>query len=432
MRLFTALALYRLLLPLLFIAAFPGWVVKMLRRGGFGTRLGERAAIYTTPLEQEPCGAVHFHAVSVGESLLALKLIREWQTDEPDRRFVLATGTATGHAVATAAQVPGLRVTYSPLDFRWMVRRYLKRFEPSLIVLIEGEVWPHLLLDCQRRGIPVRLVNARMSPRSARRFAKFAAWLRPIYSLLDAVAIQQADDVASWEMLGLSRDKIHDTGSLKFDPGSGGRPVRHAEFQEMLDVFGSNRPVILAASTHAGEDAWIAEAIREAHPEALPVIVPRHAERRAEVKAELEKAGFEVVLRSSFHGLVTTADRRHVFVIDSTGELRDWTAHADAVIIGKSFLSTGGQNPCEAILAEKPVIFGPHMENFQPLASQLIESGGATVASDSAALTQAIITALDPQNTRAMTRSASVLLARHDGATRRILALLQAGNAPRI
>src|SRR6478609_4912036 len=308
MRFSIALTLYRLLLPLLFIAAFPGWIVKMLRRGGFGTRLGERAAIYTTPLEQEPCGAVHFHAVSVGESLLALKLIREWQIDEPDRRFVLATGTATGHAVATSARIPGLRVTYSPLDFRWMVRRYLKRFEPSQIVLIEGEVWPHLLLDCQRRHIPVRLVNARMSPRSARRFAKFAAWLRPIYSLLDAVAIQQTDDIASWEMLGLGREKIHDTGSLKFDPGSGGRPQRRTEFQDMIDAFGKGRPVILAASTHAGEAAWIAEAIREAHPEALPVIVPRHAERRAEVKAELEKAGFEVVLRSSFQGLAVPGE----------------------------------------------------------------------------------------------------------------------------
>ncbi|RYD17592.1 MAG: hypothetical protein EOP88_25760, partial [Verrucomicrobiaceae bacterium] len=202
MRAFLGLTLYRLILPLLFIVAFPGWVMKMLRRGGFGTRLGERAAIYTTPLEYEPCGAVHFHAVSVGESMLALKLIREWQIAEPERRFVLATGTATGHAVATAAGIPGLRVTYSPLDFRWMVRSYLHRFEPSQIVLVEGEVWPHLLRECDSRNIPVRLVNARMSPRSARRFAKFAAWLRPIYRLLDTVAIQEPEDAPIWETLG--------------------------------------------------------------------------------------------------------------------------------------------------------------------------------------------------------------------------------------
>ena len=456
MRFLTALTLYRLLLPLLFIAAFPGWLVKMLRRGGFGTRLGERAAIYSTPLEHEPCGAVHFHAVSVGESMLALKLIREWLLREPSRRFVLATGTATGHAVATAANIPGLRVTYSPLDFPSMVRRYLNRFEPSQIVLIEAEIWPHLLLTCKRRNIPVRLVNARMSPRSARRFQRFAAWLGPPYQMLDTVAIQEAEDAAIWEALGVAREKIHHTGSLKFDPASGARPKRRTEFQAMLDAFGKGRPVVLAASTHAGEDAFIAAAIREANPEALAVIVPRHAERRSEVTADLERAGFLVKLRSS--ELTATGDRRHVFVIDSTGELGDWTAHADVVIIdtagrlqtqhnlmeelrkvygvtGKAMEgaphhvllvidSTTGQNPCEAILAEKPVIFGPHMENFQPLARRLIASDGCISASDPDELARAIAAALDPQKARVMTHNASALLAPHEGATQRILALL--------
>lgn len=424
MRFLTALTLYRLLLPLLFLAAFPGWLVKMLRRGGFGTRLGERAAIYTTPLEHEPCGAVHFHAVSVGEAMLALKLIREWLGREPERRFVLATGTATGHAIATAADIPGLRVTYAPLDFPSMVRRYLNRFEPSQIVLIEAEIWPHLLLTCKRRNIPVRLVNARMSPRSARRFLRFAAWLRPLYRLLDAVAIQEAEDAAIWETLGIAHEKIRHTGSLKFDPASGARPNRRPEFQEMLDSFGTPRPVILAASTHPGEDVFIAAAIREANPEAIAVLVPRHAERRAEVTADLEKAGFLVKLRST--SLAATNDRRHVFLIDSTGELGDWTAHADVVVIGKSFLSVGGQNPCEAILAGKPVILGPHMENFQPLASRLIASGGCISASDPDDLTRAVAAALDPEKALAMTRNASALLARHEGATRRILALLGA------
>lgn len=426
MRLFLGLAIYRLLLPFLFIVAFPGWILKMLRRGGFHTQLGERAAIYTTPLEYEPCGAVHFHAVSVGESLLALKLIREWLMEEPGRRFVLATGTATGHAVARAADIPGLRVTYSPLDFRWMVRRYLNRFEPAQIVLIEAEVWPHLLLECQRRKTPVRLVNARMSPRSARRFTRCAGLLRPLYSLLDFVAIQEPEDAGIWEMLGICPQNIHPTGSVKFDPGSGARPSRNPEFQVMLDCYGKNRPVVLAASTHAGEAAWIAAAIRDANPDILAVIAPRHAERRMEVKAELEAAGFAVSLRSTFTEPAASADRPQVFVIDSTGELRTWTAHADGVIIGKSFLATGGQNPGEAILAGKPVIFGPHMENFQPLAQRLVTTGGAICARDPSELSQAILTSINPQQAEAMTRHATKVLARHDGATRRILALLRA------
>jgi 3-deoxy-D-manno-octulosonic-acid transferase len=423
MRLFTALAIYRLLLPLLFMAAFPGWLLKMMRRGGFGTRLAERVSIYTSPLEDEPCGTVHFHSVSVGESLLALKLIREWLIDRPGTRFVLATGTATGHAVASSADIPGLRVTYAPLDFRWMVRRYLNRFEPSQIVLIEGEVWPHLVLESERREIPVRLVNARMSPRSAKRFTKFAPWLRPIYRLLDGVAIQEPGDAGIWETLGIDGRKIHDTGSLKFDPGSGTRPARREDFQQILDTFGKERPVILAASTHVGEEALIASAIRQANPDALALIVPRHAERRTEVKADLEEAGFAVALKSA-GGRFIAGERPCVLVIDTTGELRDWTAHADVVIIGKSFLSTGGQNPSEAILADKPLIFGPHMENFQPLANRLVDTGGCICVHDPAELPNAILAALDPEKAREMARRAASLLARHDGATRRILNLL--------
>ena len=424
MRLIFALAIYRLLLPLLFVAAFPGWVLKMLRRGGFGTHLGERAAIYRAPLEYEPCGTVHFHAVSVGEAMLALKLIREWRVENPEQRFVLATGTATGHAVATSAKIAGLRVTYSPLDFQSMVRRYLDRFEPSEIVLVEGEVWPHLVLECQRRDIPVRLVNARMSPRSARRFARFAEWLSPIYSRLDAVAIQEPEDAEIWRTLGLADHQIHLTGSLKFDPGSGTRPVRRPEFQEMLEHFGENRRVILAASTHAGEDAWIARAIRHADPTALAVIVPRHAERREEVITDLERDDFEVVLRSKF--AAPERPQHACLVIDTTGELSDWTAHADVVVIGKSFLSTGGQNPCEAILAGKPVIFGQHMENFQPLVSQLIAADACISVKDPASLASAILIALAPEKARALTTSASRVISRHENATRRMIELLMA------
>lgn len=422
------LALYRLLLPLLFVAAFPGWVFKMLRRGGFGTRLGERAAIYQEPPDFEPSGATHIHAVSVGEALLALKLIRTWREMDPGQRFVLATGTSTGHAVATAANVPGLRVTYAPLDFRWMVRRYLRRFEPARIVLVEGEAWPHLLLLCKQRGIPVSLVNARMSPRSARRYRRFAAVVRPLFGMLDKVAIQEPGDAEIWTDLGVSGDDLVCAGSLKFDPGSG-RPTRRPEFQNMIEVFG-RKPVVLAASTHAGEEAWLAGAIREALPAALPVIVPRHAERRAEVKAALEAAGHPVVLRSGFAGETGHSDPRSVFVIDSTGELRDWTAHADIVLIGKSFLATGGQNPAEAILAGKPVIFGTHMENFEPLATRLVERGGAIRATDESSLVDAIRRHADPAVADESCRNASAVLAVHEGSSRRIVELLATRSSP--
>lgn len=418
-----ALLIYRALLPVLFLIAFPGWVVKMLRRGGFGTALNERIGIYFGESEFEPSGAIHFHAVSVGETVLALKLLKAWAAESPGDRFVLATGTATGHHLATSAAVSGLRVTYAPLDFPWMIRRYLDRFEPGRIILIEGEVWPNLLRITEKRSIRIDLANARTSPRSTRRLIKFAPALRPFFSKLSAVCIQEEEHRTLWQALGIAAENIHLTGSLKFDPESAPVPAPNPAFAEMLAAFGKNRPVVLAASTFPGEEEMLARAIIEADPDALPVLVPRHAERRAEVAQALAKAGFAVTLRSAFSQ--PTSISPQAFVIDTTGELATWISHADAVIIGKSFLSTGGQNPAEAILARKPLILGPHMDNFQPLARHLLEKGGALPAHDAASLVLAVRAALDPLCATDLTDKAMRVSSVHNGATRRHLSVLQ-------
>jgi 3-deoxy-D-manno-octulosonic-acid transferase len=386
--------------------------------------LRERFSIYRPDLEDEPCGAVHLHAVSVGETMIAVKLIRAWQAREPGKCFVLATGTATGHAVGVEAALPGVRVTYAPVDFKGCVNRYLGRFEPSQIVLVEGEAWPHLLLACRKRGIPVRLVNARLSPRSERRYRKLAAVIRPVFGMLDAVAAQEPADIARWEAMGVAKERIAVTGSSKFDPGAAVKPAQRVEFAGMLESFGAGRPVVLAASTHAGEEAWIGQVVRESG--ALFAVVPRHAERRAEVKADLEKEGFEVVLRSAFHPPADPA--KACLVIDSTGELRDWTAHATVVVIGKTILGTGGQNPAEAILARRPLLFGRHMENFEPLASSLVASAGAIRFRDEAGLLDGLRGLLGhPDRRAAACDAAAAVLQQHDGATARILDLLDAG-----
>jgi len=421
MKEFLILLTYRALLPLLFILAFPGWIVKMIRRGGFGTGLAERIGIYSSTPESEPSGAIHLHAISVGETILALKLMREWQAAHPGTRFVLATGTSTGHETATRAAIPALRVTYAPLDFPWMIRRYFNRFQPSRIILIEGEIWPNFLRLAEKRHIPVILANARVSPRSAKRFLKFASFLRPFFSRLSAVCIQEEDHRSLWQQLGIPSEKIHLTGSIKFDPQSSIAPPPRPEFAEMLAAFGNNRPIILAASTFPGEEILLASAICTADPTALAVIVPRHAERRAEVSNALTKAGFHVTLRSKFQ---TPTSRNSVFVIDSTGELATWTSHSDVVIIGKSFLSTGGQNPAEAILAAKPLILGPHMENFQPLVRHLHATHGALLAETESEISSAIRRALDPATASSLTKNASRVLSQHEGATRHHLKVL--------
>jgi 3-deoxy-D-manno-octulosonic-acid transferase len=422
MKSMLALILYRLLLPLLFLIAFPGWVIKMLKRGGFGTALNERVGIYFKEEEFEPSGAVHIHSISVGETALALKLLRAWSAEFPNTRFVLATGTSTGHELAANAGIPGVRVTYAPLDFAWMVLSYLNRFEPSRIVLIEGEIWPNLLRISEKRGIPVGLANARTSPRSARRMVKFAPALRPFFSKLSAVCIQENEHRELWQVLGIAPENIHLTGSLKFDPQSASPPPLSPAIEEMLAAFGAGRPVVIAASTFPGEEEMLARAISAADPLALPVIVPRHAERRTEVSQALSKAGFAVTLRSSFRQPLDSG--KQAFVIDTTGELATWISHADAVIIGKSFLSVGGQNPAEAIIAGKPLILGPHMENFQPLARHLLTEGGALSAEDEDSVAAAIRKALDPCYSTDLIANATQVLSIHHGATQRHLSAL--------
>ncbi|MBB5352297.1 3-deoxy-D-manno-octulosonic-acid transferase [Haloferula luteola] len=415
--------IYRCLLPVYVLAAGPAWVLKMIRRGGWTSGLGERFGKYREDLEFEPCGQVHVHAVSVGETMLALKLIRAWQNRRPGKRFVLAVATATGRQVAEAQAPEGVRVVYQPVDFRILVERYLKRFEPSQVVLVEGEMWPHLMRSCACRNIPVRLVNARMSPRSRRRFRKLADWVRPVFRHLDAVAVQEASDAEIWQHLGVSADRVSVTGSLKFDPGRQQGRAGREEFGEMIEALAGGKPPVLAASTHAGEEVVLANAVFEAG--GFPVVVPRHAERREEVLQDLAKAGGQGVLRSRFQ--VPVEPGKWVLVVDSTGELRDWIQAAEVVVMGKSFRSIGGQNPAEAIEAGKPVVVGPHMENFEPLVSRMVDAGGAFRV-DEEGLIGVLASLLDDPGLQSRCAVAGQrVLAQHAGAVDRIIDLLEIG-----
>ena len=417
-------ALYQLLLPLLCLGVAPFWLFKMARRGGFDKRLWQRLGIFDRPSDSEPRGVIYVHAVSVGEVMMALRLVREWLQLHPEERFVIATTTSTGFQLAEQEAPESVRVIYSPVDHSTVLRRTFRRFKPALIVLIDSELWPGLIDLADRDGLPVALVNARLSQRSARRFGKLKFLAAPILSKLKLVCLQVDEHVEVWSRLGVAQDVLEVTGSLKFDlEGSGApRSRQREEFKEMLASFGSGRPVVLAASTHRGEEVLIAEAAL-AIPGALAVVLPRHAERREAVRTDLERAGHEVVLRSCFKP--PTDLGRAVLVVDSTGEQRDWIAHADVVVIGKSFLARGGQNPVEAIAARVPVVCGPHMDNFEPLISELRDAGGIESTSTDA-LESGIRSVLESVPTRrARSKRALEVLERHRGATVRVIERLR-------
>lgn len=421
-----ALALYRLISPLLLILALPAWLRKMAARGGWSTPFGERFGHYQDDIEWVPTGRLHLHAVSVGETLIALKLLRAWHRTHA-HPVVLAVGTATAYHLALASRSELLTVVYAPLDLRLFVRSYLNRFEPAQLVLVEAEAWPELMQECQRRNITVSMINARLSARSERRYQKVLRWIAPLFQSLHRIGVQDAGDAARFASLGISADRMTVTGSIKFDPEAAPPPCERPEFSAILAPLRRDRALVLAASTHDGEELLLARALRETGT--LFLCVPRHAERRQEVRSTLEAQGFTVRLRSE--GVPHAAENVDVLLIDSTGELRDWTAHADVVIIGKSFLSTGGQNPAEAILARKPVIVGPHMENFEPLVSQLLADHAIIRIDDAAALASTLSGLLQDQPKRAaLCERALRILQQHAGATARSITMLENSKAP--
>lgn len=421
MKRFIFLLIYNLLLPVFLIISIPGYLIKMKKRGGFGTGLSERFGIYRKPASAEPKGGLYVHAVSVGETFIALKFIREWSKthNEP---VILSTSTATGHQVAREAALPNVRPLYSPLDVPGLPGRCLKRFAPKAVVLIEAELWPNFAESCHRRHIPMVMVNARLSPRSEGRYAKVRGITRLLFERLSALGAQNDNDKGRFARIGVNPDIITAPGSIKFDVMGDAPQSLRDDFRAILDTLRNGKPTVLAASTHAGEEALIATAIREAG--AFPLIVPRHAERREQVVSDLKAAGFAPLLRTTGELPALLPDNA-CYVADTTGELRDWTALADAVVIGKSFLARGGQNPVEAIAARKPVIIGPDMTNFADLVN-LLRQEDAILCSEAPQLAETIRLALnDKEASISRCERAYAALHVHSGATRRSVELVE-------
>jgi len=418
--------IYNLLWPIGLLIFLPGYLVKMFRRGGYRENFGQRLGVYDAHLAARLYWkkSIWLHAVSVGEVTIALKLARELHALEPDWYFVLTTTTTTGFAFANQNRSDRIEVMYSPLDFWPVLRRAYTVIRPKKIILVEAEIWPNLVTEAHARKIPIALVNARLSPRTEKRFRMFRGLIGPILRLLDRICVQNLEDVERWKALGVEETRISHIGSIKYDP-------ENVEFDPslpnaILAQFGlEKRTVIFGGSTHPGEEKALAEvfrALRRDFVDLLLVLAPRHTERTAEIQRDLEGGGFQVALRSQ----PPSADPfLNTLIIDSTGELRDWYGVATLAFIGKSLLARGGQNPAEAILAGKPVLFGPHMENFAALANELVAQDGAIQVTSTTELRRAMANLLaNPEDREKMVKNARNVLAVHAGATARTAELV--------
>ena len=418
--------IYNLLWPIGLVLFLPGYLVKMFRRGGYRDKFGQRLGMYDRHLKarlywKKP---IWLHAVSVGEVMIALKLARQIRELRDGRHFILTTTTTTGFAFANRNAPDWIDVMYSPLDFWPVMRRAFEAIKPTKILLVEAEVWPNMVAEASARKIPIALVNARLSPRSEKRFRRFRRFVMPTFRLLDLVCVQNAEDFEKWSALGIEKSRIKQLGSIKFDPEE--IRIDPELARNALAGFGlENRTVILGGSTHAGEEKILGEvfrALRRDFVELLLVVAPRHTERTAEVERELKEMEFQVALRSQ---PPVVDPFLNCLVIDTTGELRHWYASATLVFIGKSLLATGGQNPAEAILAGKPVLFGPHMENFGPLAKALVAQGGAVQVDSATELRRTMSHLLaNPEEREKMVVNARQVLEIHRGATARTAALV--------
>src|SRR5450432_195926 len=413
--------LYNLLFPLALVFFLPGYVIRMLRRGNYRHHFGQRFGIYDRALRTRLAAQPYswMHAVSVGEVMIALKLATALKGREPDLHVALTTTTTTGFALACKQAPDWIEVLYTPLDFWPIMRRAFEVIRPVRIVLVEAEVWPNLAAIAQRRRVPLALVNARLSLRSERLFQRFKMFVRPFLKKLDLVCVPEAEDIERWQSLGVERARIHQVGSIKFDPENmeTSPEVPHA----ILATLGvdATRPILLGGSTHRGEEEILAKILlrlRQEFPALFLIIAPRHVERAREVAEKLQTLGVLVALRSKAGG----ARPCDCLLLDTTGELRDWYSVATVVFIGKSLSAHGGQNPVEAIIADRPVIFGPHMENFAVLARSLVEVKGARQIQDEKDFAITLAELLRDESKRArLIANARTVIARHRGATAR-------------
>ena len=423
-----SLFIYNFFFAFVFFVLLPGYLLRMLRRGGYREKFAQRFGRYSVRDRERFAGGawLWLHSISVGETLLAIKLAHQIRALDPARAIALSVTTSTGFAVAQAAACDWLEVIYNPLDTRSFVRRALDTVRPQRLIFIEA-IWPNLLAEAKRRGVTVGFVP-RLSPRSEGRFRRFRSFTGPIFRLIDILAVQEPEDVARWCSLGVDAGRIRVTGNAKFDHTvAGGERV--AEFREMLSRLGvkEGAPILLAGSTFPGEELILAEifrALRPRFPDLFLILVPRHVERTESILAELRPLGLRVALRNSAE--TAQAD---VLIVNTTGELRDWYHLASVVFMGKSLTAVGGQNPVEPVLAGKPVVFGPHMENFAAIVARWREVDAAVQVADAAELqTQLAALLADPDRCLALVQRAREIVAAHKGATTRTAMALLARN----
>ena len=381
------LLFYRILLYLACPLLLAYFLWRSRKDIAYRQRLAERFAFGLTA-KQLKLGGIVVHTVSVGEVIAATPLIKQLQQQYPEKSITVTCTTPTGSATLQGRFGNSVQHCYLPLDYPGAVRRFLKTLRPSLLVILETELWPNLLNACAKQGVPVAVVNARLSARSAKGYRRFSLLSKALLQNISLLLTQDRASSQRFQALGY-QGPLAVTGNLKFEL------AMPANTQDLLSQFRpafAGRLLWVAASTHAGEDEQLLELypqLKQQFPQLLLLLVPRHPERFDKVAELVQQAGFSLWRRSSVPATATapvspvTAD---IALGDSMGELLVWYQLADLVFIGGSLIARGGHNPLEAICFAKAVQSGPHIFNFKDAYRQLQQQQAVAIVADSQAL----------------------------------------------
>ncbi|MAT14915.1 MAG: 3-deoxy-D-manno-octulosonic acid transferase [Planctomyces sp.] len=415
---------------LILVVAAPIIVYRAIALGKYREGWAEKL-LGNVPERDLQCPAVWFHAVSVGEVLQLQQIVKRFREAHPGYEIIVSCTTSTGRGVAEE-KFPDCHVCYYPLDFSWAVRRALKRLRPELMVLVELELWPNLILEAERLGLPLALINGRISEKSFKGYRKLRPLmgrLLPTFSLLATQSELYAERLRS---LGAPQDRLHVTGSIKFD---GVQTERNNErTSEIRDGFGlsASEYVFIAGSTQFPEEKHALDSYRQLKlnfPRLRLVVVPRHKERFAEVASLIEGEGFSLIRRSAVKegtsAPVTSPDNDPVLLLDTLGELNACWGMADFAFVGGSLTNRGGQNMIEPAAYAAVVTFGPNTRNFKDVVDLLLAGDAAEVVGDETELRRRLEFYLShPEAGRERGERARELVLRQQGATRMTVDLL--------
>ncbi len=413
--------LYSVALTSALLLSAPVWGWRMLRQGRYRAGLRDRLGSIPERVVRSTRGRplVWLHAVSVGEVQAASRLVEEMRAALPGYAIVVSTTTPTGQQVARE-RFGVDNVFFYPLDFAFAVRTYLRVLQPRLVVLMESELWPRMIVECARRGIPVAVVNARVSDRSLPRYMALRALWRPLLRRISLLLAQSDEDARRWRAIGVPAGRVFTTGNLKYD-------VRVPQETPLTVLLRKHLPtgvkVLVCGSTHEGEEVLLLDCWRKTGLEGVMILAPRHPERAAQVEQLAAARAFHLERLSAWRLAPAGIASGAVLLVDTVGELASLYALATIAFVGGSLVPRGGQNPLEAGRFGVPVIMGPSYENFREVVHGMRDAGALHLA-DSREICTALQTHLQTAGDGELCRNVLAYVEANGGATARTLAAL--------